>query len=96
MITKVSNTYFATMHGEIVSQDHVEVLDALRLYYSRNHDHRISLRKIHDALDEKFHHKGGMKYLYTLFPDGPVAQGCLLAGLEPPTGSIDKGFGSIA
>ncbi|MGB5339763.1 MAG: sulfite reductase, partial [Gammaproteobacteria bacterium] len=36
-----------------------------------------------------------LKYLYTLLPGGPVAQGCRLAGLEPPAGSQDAGFGSV-
>ncbi len=96
MLTKISNTYFATMEEVIISQDHFDVLVALRLYYSHNDDNKISLRKIHDALDEEFHHKGGIKYLYKLFPDGPVTQGYLIAGLKPPIGSTDKGFGSVA
>jgi tRNA 2-thiouridine synthesizing protein E len=96
MLSKAPNAYYATMEGIIVSQDHVEVLDALRLYYSHNEENKINLRKIHDALDENFHHKGGMKYLYKLFPGGPIAQGCHIAGLRPPAGSTDNGFGSVA
>ena len=56
---------------------------------------QINVRELHDALDEKFHLSGGMKYVYSLFPGGPIAQGCKLAGLQPPAGSIDKGFGSV-
>ena len=52
------------------------------------------MREIHDALEEKFHYKGGLKYLYDLFPGGPVAQGCKIAGLHIPAGATDKGFGS--
>jgi tRNA 2-thiouridine synthesizing protein E len=37
-----------------------------------------------------------MKYLYTLLPGGPIAQGCRLAGLKPPAGAVDQGFGSVA
>jgi hypothetical protein len=48
------------------------------------------------ALDERFHHKGGMRYLYQLLPGGPVAQECRLAGLKAPAGAVDKGFGSVA
>jgi len=46
-------------------------------------------------LNEKFHTRGGLKFLYTLFPGGPVAQGCRLAGISAPPGSTDQGFGSV-
>ncbi|MBE9559228.1 MAG: TusE/DsrC/DsvC family sulfur relay protein, partial [Proteobacteria bacterium] len=55
-----------------------------------------NLRQIKDALDEKFHSRGGMKYLYKIIPGGPVAEGCRLAGLDVPSGAIDKSFGSAA
>src|SRR5574341_927751 len=48
------------------------------------------------ALDEKFHRQGGIRRLYLLFPGGPVAQGCPLAGLKAPAGATDRGFGSVA
>ena len=85
----------ASAEGIILSNEHIEVLYALREYYSRHEFPHINMRELHDALDEKFHVKGGMKYLYTLFPGGPVAQGCRFAGLEPPAGAVDKGFGSV-
>lgn len=72
------------------------MLAALQEYYARHEDGEIRRRALHDALEEKFHHKGGLKYLYTLFPRGPVAQGCRLAGLKPPSGSFDPSYGSVA
>lgn len=77
-------------------EDHLAVVRALQEYWARHADTSVNLRELHDALDEKFHHKGGMKFLYTLFPGGPVAQGCRLAGLKAPAGAVDKGFGSVA
>ena len=85
----------AREEGLELSNDHWEELRALQEYYSRRSEARISLRELCDALDEHFHDKGGVKYLYGLFPGGPVAQGCRLAGLEVPPGAIDKGFGSV-
>ena len=68
---------------------------ALQDYYVRHGPKRINIRELHDALEERFYHKGGIKYLYLLFPGGPVAQGCRIAGLVPPAGAADKGFGSV-
>jgi len=72
-----------------------EVIRALQEYYARHDDPTINTRDLHDALEERFHSEGGMKYLYLLLPGGPVSQGCRIAGLEPPAGSADKGFGSV-
>jgi hypothetical protein len=65
--------------------------------YSKPRDYTvINLRDLHDALDECFYLKGGLKYLYTLFPGGPIAQSCRLAGLKAPFMATDRGFGSVA
>lgn len=80
--------------GVNLSEDHWDLIRALQEYYRKvDFPH---LRQIKDALDEKFHSRGGMKYLYKIIPGGPVAQGCRLAGLNVPAGAIDKSFGSTA
>lgn len=87
----------ARQEGLEIGEDHWEVLRALQEYYAKHaQTAAVNLRELHDALDEKFHYKGGLKHLYRLFPGGPVAQGCRLAGLAVPAGAIDKGFGSVA
>jgi len=78
-----------------LKEDHWEVVRALQEYFSRHEKSSIKVREMSDALDEKFHTKGGIKYLYDLFPGGPIALGCRVAGLTPPSGSTDKGFGSV-
>jgi tRNA 2-thiouridine synthesizing protein E len=85
----------AAAEGLAVSADLWDAIRALQEFYSR-HDHtHINARELHDALEERFHSRGGMKFLYKLLPGGPVAQGCLLAGLEAPAGSADQSFGSV-
>ena len=74
--------------------DHLELLRALQEYFSKHSRKDINTRELHDALDEKFHYKGGIKYLYVLLPKGPIAQGCRLAGLPALAGSIDRSVGS--
>jgi len=85
----------AREEGLELGDDHWNELRALQEYCARHECKKFSVRELHDALDEKFHDKGGYKYLYRLFPGGPIAQGCRLAGLEPPAGAVDLGFGSV-
>jgi TusE/DsrC/DsvC family sulfur relay protein len=92
----LNKSYFATRNGLILNEEHIDVLDSIQNYYTHHDSSKISLRNLSDALEEKFHHKGGMKYLYSLFPGGPITQGCQISGLTPPKSAIDKGFGSAA
>lgn len=82
--------------GLELTELHWMVLRALQDYYAQQDDEHINLRDLHDALDERFHHQGGIRHLYGLFPGGPVAQGCALAGLTPPFHARDTNFGSVA
>lgn len=86
----------ARLEGIELGEDHWEALRGLQEYYARHEENFVHLRKLHDALDEKFHRQGGIKHLYQLFPGGPVAQGCRIAGLKTPAGAVDLGFGSVA
>jgi tRNA 2-thiouridine synthesizing protein E len=86
----------ARAEGLEPGEDHWEALRALQEFFSKREAPAVNLRELHDALDEKFHRHGGIRHLYRLFPGGPVAQGCRLAGLKVPAGAIDKSFGSVA
>jgi len=76
-----------------LEEDHWEAIRVLQSCYAQEDKPRTRL--LHDALEARFGPKGGMRYLYKLYPDGPIAQGCRLAGLEAPAGSVDKSFGSV-
>jgi len=86
----------AAKEGLELSDEHWEVLRALQGYYARHASGVVNVRALHDALEEKFHRSGGLRRLYLLFPAGPVAQGCRMAGLKAPAGATDRGFGSVA
>lgn len=77
-----------------LTDEHWQVVRALQDICARNEEPAMSTRSLHDALNERFHAVGGIKHLYTLFPEGPLAQGCRLAGVQPPAGTRDQGFGS--
>jgi len=84
----------ATTDGIALSDDHWQLISALQEYYAKVV--HPNLRQLKDALDEKFHARGGIKYLHQLIPSGPVAQGCKLSGLDVPPGTVDRSFGSVA
>ena len=79
-----------------LTDDHWTVVRALQEYYAKREEIDRNLREMHDMLEERFHAKGGIKFLYEIMPGGPIAQGCRLAGLKVPPGAVDKGFGSVA
>ena len=83
----------ARAEGVVLGADHWSAIGALQAYFAQNP--RPNIRELHDALDERFHAGGGIKHLYTIFPGGPVAQGCRFAGLPVPAGAADRSFGSV-
>lgn len=86
----------ARSRGLEPGESHWEVVRALQEFFARHEDQPgIKARELRDALEEKFHSRGGMKFLYELFPGGPIYQGCEIAGLQAPAGSSDPGFGSV-
>ncbi|MEW6687505.1 MAG: TusE/DsrC/DsvC family sulfur relay protein [Pseudomonadota bacterium] len=94
--TRASALEAAKQESLELGEEHWAALRALQEYFARHEPTAVNLRELHDALDEKFHRQGGIRHLYLLFPAGPVAQGCRLAGLRVPAGAIDRGFGSVA
>lgn len=84
----------AKEEGIDLTDDHWELIIALQEYYTKVEVPK--LRQVKDALNEKFYAKGGVKYLHQVIPGGPIAAGCKMAGLEVPTGAVDKSFGSVA
>lgn len=86
----------AAKEGLTLTEDHLDAIRVLESCYVHDRDVAPSLHDLKEALEEKFKYKGGNQYLYRLFPGGPVAQGCRIAGLKAPITAMDKGFGSVA
>lgn len=83
----------AGAEGLNLGDDHWVVIGALQRLFAD--DAAPSARQVHDALEERFHDRGGLKYLFGILPGGPIAQGCRLAGLDAPAGATDSSFGSV-
>jgi TusE/DsrC/DsvC family sulfur relay protein len=86
---------------ELAKQEGIELTDAhwkvvlfVRKHYIDNGP-VDNARKMTELLEERFGDDGGRKYLYQLFPNGPVSQASRIAGLPLPHDSADPSFGSV-
>lgn len=84
----------ADREGIQLSDAHMDVICFLRDHFSECGPDR-NARSLLKAMEDAYVEQGGRKYLYTLFPRGPVTQGCRLAGLPTPAGNADPSFGSV-
>ena len=84
----------AARGGIILGDEHWKVIIFLRRYYLEHgwptHPHRL-VRE----LDKAFSGAGGTRYLYRLFPRGPLAQGARIAGLPVPVNVTNASFGYL-
>jgi len=78
--------------GLSLTDEHWEIIRVLQGSYRDEAAPRI--RTLCSALKARFKNKGGIEYVYELLPAGPLALGCKLAGLAPPSGVFEGAEGS--
>lgn len=84
----------AAAEGIELTDAHWAVIFCLRERYRMDGPAR-SARELARELDREYADEGGRRYLYELFPRGPVVQACHIAGLPMPPGTRDLSFGSV-
>lgn len=83
----------ATGEGFELTDQHWHVISYLREQYLEHGLPRFA-RTTARALNKQYAAQGGNKYLYNLFPGGPVTQGSRLANLRTPANASDISFGT--
>ena len=71
-----------------LTEAHWEIVHYVRGYYLRYRhlpNARMFVKAIEKGLGEE---KGNSRYLYRLFPESPLKQACLIAGLPKPPSCI--------
>jgi tRNA 2-thiouridine synthesizing protein E len=84
----------AASEGIELSSEHWDVIVFLREYYLE-HGWPAHTDELTRILDAAFEPQGGARYLYRLFPRGPLAQGTRIAGLPAPADVTDASFGTV-
>jgi tRNA 2-thiouridine synthesizing protein E len=83
----------ATSGGFELTDQHWHVISYLREQCLEHGLPRFA-RTTARALNKQFAAQRGNKYLYNLFPGGPVTQGSRLANLRTPANATDVSFGT--
>lgn len=84
----------ARQEGIELTDAHMDVICYLRDHFAECGP-APNARTLLRAMEETYLDQGGRKYLYGLFPRGPVTQASRLAGLPTPPGNKDLSFGSV-
>ncbi len=84
----------ADEEGIELAEEHWQVIFCLREWF-REIGPDWTARRMTQMLEREYADIGGRRYLYQLFPHGPLAQGCHLAGLPLPHGTLSRSFGSV-
>lgn len=94
--TKQTAILSATAQGIELNDNHWQVINFLRIHYQNVGGDMLHAHELTKTLEERFADEGGLKYLYKLFPGGPLNQGCRIAGVPVPADAKDASFGSIS
>jgi len=80
--------------GISLSENHWDVVLFVRDYY-RGRGRKADAREITEALETEFAQEGGSRWLYRLFPGGPVKQSSHIAGIPLPAHTANPAFGNV-
>jgi tRNA 2-thiouridine synthesizing protein E len=79
--------------GIILNEERMDAINFVMDFYDHCEDCR-NARQLMKVMDQEFTDLGGKKYLYRLFPNGPLSQIHQLADLPNLGNQTDKGFGT--
>lgn len=93
--TETQAESIARSQGIKLTDDHWEVIRFLRIHFENVGGDMPPAHEFSQTLDERFINKGGLRYLYELFPGGPLTQGGRIAGISIPANATNRSFGSV-
>ena len=80
--------------GVHLTEKHWEAIDFINKFYDYHEDEELKVADYNNALKGRYSSQGGLKYLYSLFPDGPVNTITHLSGISVEN-TRDNSMGSV-
>ena len=80
--------------GVHLTQEHWDAINFVKGFYDYHEDEELKIGDYSNALKGKYAKQGGLKYLYSLFPDGPINCVTQLAGISV-NGTQNHSMGSV-
>ena len=80
--------------GVYLTEKHWEAIDFINKFYDYHEDEELKVADYNNALKGRYSSQGGLKYLYSLFPDGPVNTITHLSGISVEN-TRDNSMGSV-
>jgi tRNA 2-thiouridine synthesizing protein E len=84
----------AAEEGIEMTEEHWKVVHYLRRRFATHGQARYA-RELSRELEQEIAGRRGSRFLFGLFPGGPVSQGCRIAGIPAPPYHEDRSFGSV-
>lgn len=81
--------------GIILTEEHWEAINFVKNFYDYHEDEQLQVKDYNNAIKGKYASQGGLKYLYRLFPNGPVNTMTQLAGIPPVKSTQNLSSGSV-
>lgn len=81
--------------GIHLTDEHWEAINFVKNFYDYHEDEELQVKDYNNAFKGKFASQGGLKYLYQLFPDGPINTMTQLAGIPAVKNTQNLSMGSV-
>jgi len=81
--------------GINLTDEHWEAINFVKNFYDYHEDEELQVKDYNNAFKGKYANLGGLKYLYSLFPDGPINTMTQLAGIPDVKNTQNPSMGSV-
>lgn len=81
--------------GINLTDEHWEAINFVKNFYDYHEDEELQVKDYNNAFKGKYAHQGGLKYLYSLFPEGPISTMTQLAGIPAVKNTQNLSMGSV-